>query len=150
MAIGSPPRFESSRSSRVADRSGRAKVAGLLLIASAALGFAAWHFLSTSESTRSTADPTPDRAAELVRAPEVAALADSDFARRLIDAAQAAKRVVTVTLRVPAGSVAGALSLEMFGGFEALLEGSDFAGPWSFARADFNADESVAVEVPAA
>ena len=150
MAIGSPPRFESSRSSRVADRSGRAKVAGLLLIASAALGFAAWHFLSTSESTRSTADPTPDRAAEPARAPEVAAPADPDFARRLIDAAQAAKRVVTVTLRVPAGSVAGALSLEMLGGFEAPPEGSDFAGPWSFARADFNADGSVAVEVPAA
>src|SRR6185436_342926 len=143
MAIGSPPRFESGRSSRVADRSGRAKVAGLLLIASAALGVAAWRFLSTNESSSSTADPTHDRADEPARVPDVAVPADPDFARRLLDAAQTANRLVAVTLRVPAGSTAGALSLEILGGFEPAPQGSGFAGPWSSARADFTSDGSV-------
>jgi len=150
MAIGSPPRFESGRSSRVADRSGRARVAGLLLIASAALGVAAWRFLSTSENSNSTAGPTPDRADPPAQAPDVAKPADPDFARRLLEAAHAANRLVAVTLRVPAGSTAGALSLEIFGGFEPAPEGSGFAGPWSSARADFTSDGSVALEIPAA
>jgi len=152
MAIGSPPQFESGSSSRTTFRSGRTRVAGLLLvIASAGIAVAAWRVLATHEEpSRAPADATSRTEAAPARTPDAADRVDPDFAKRLLAAAEAAKLSVPITAHVPQEAKEGVVALELVGDYEAPPRESGFAGPWTVARGEFSRDGRVSLLVPAA
>lgn len=152
MAIGSPPPPEQGASSTPPNHARRARLVGVLMLLAVvvvvALATFEWRSARSTPRPLSNSPPDPE-----VHAPAAAPAAsvpdDPSFAQRLLAAAVAARRDVSITAHVAADARAVVRSLELAGGFEAAPDVKPGAAR-SFASGDFAADGSVRAAIPAA
>jgi carboxypeptidase family protein len=141
MAIGSPPPPDEGPRSNLRTSARSAWIGGGLLIGSlVVVGAFAWRMLRRSDTPPPRAAPAAETRAA-AQAPREPVADDPTFSQRLLAAAAAAQRQVTITARVAKESRELVKSLELIGGFEAAA---------ALASGDFTADGSVAVSIPAA
>ena len=148
MAIGSPPPPEEGPRSNVPNHVRSMWFGGGLLLAGlVVVGAVAWRMLRSSDTPPSRAPPSEPRAT--AQAPHEPVAEDPTFSQRLLAAAAAAQRHVTITAHVAKESRELVKSLDLIGGFEPAPAGRPDETA-ALATGEFTADGSVTLSIPAA